>query len=193
MIFKEFMRWLPDEKPLSTEAVVVVSACGSVVKRLPYVKWCKINNSYSTMKEYVYKQSFNRGKQRYDSVDKIEKHGRYRHVEINGKVFAVHRIVALAHIPNPDNKPLINHINGVRDDNRSVNLEWATNADNIKHSWNIGLSSAEKRIKLKDEDMPDVVRLKKEGFSNKEIGKIYSVTGETIRARLKIYENSFCS
>lgn len=45
----------------------------------------------------------------------------------------VHRIVAEAFIPNPDGKPTVNHINEVKTDNRAVNLEWATMAEQNAH------------------------------------------------------------
>lgn len=53
------------------------------------------------------------------------------------KDYAVHRLVAEAFIPNPKNLPMVNHINGVRNDNRAKNLEWCDNSYNIWHSYNI--------------------------------------------------------
>lgn len=67
--------------------------------------------------------------------------GRYAQVNLyrNGKIYRklVHRLVAEAFIPNPNNCPEVNHINYDTFDNRAENLEWCTRKQNMKHCFDV--------------------------------------------------------
>lgn len=63
------------------------------------------------------------------------------------KSFRVHRLVAKEFIPNPDNKPEVNHLNGKKSDNWLTNLEWCTCKENREHALKLGLHATGERVK----------------------------------------------
>ena len=68
------------------------------------------------------------------------------------KTLNLHRLIAKLFIPNPDNKPCINHKNGIKTDNRVENLEWCTYSENMVHATKNGLSRYSK-VKIIHSDL----------------------------------------
>lgn len=61
------------------------------------------------------------------------------------KLVRINRLVALAHVPNPENLPEVNHQNGNKEDNTKDNLEWCSRSENVKHSYRLGLNKGNKQ------------------------------------------------
>lgn len=101
------------------------------------------------------------------------------------KVCRLHRIFANAFIPNPHNKPMINHINGIKTDNRIENLEWVTAKENINHAHRTGLAIVRKgeesrNNKLKNKDVNKIRMMYKKGVRVMELSEIFSVHHQNI-------------
>ena len=114
----------------------------------------------------------------------------YLHVRLSKdgkfKTFRVHRLVAIAFIKNNLKKETVNHINGIKDDNRLENLEWNTRSENMQHAVDTGLKKkvymkGEKNgsSKLKTEDILFIRKNYKpfdENFSRKKLAEKFKVT-----------------
>ena len=72
-------------------------------------------------------------------------HSGYIYLRVNIQKYALHRLVAQTFIPNLENKPFVNHIDGNKINNCANNLEWVTCAENNLHNHKIGLIKCFKR------------------------------------------------
>jgi len=105
----------------------------------------------------------------------------------NGKIkyFLVHRLVTQAFISNPESKPQVNHIDGVKTNNNVSNLEWCTPSENIKHSFESGLNNNKgerhHKSKLNRDDVITIKLLYSKGkHTLKDIGNMFNVHNSTI-------------
>lgn len=89
------------------------------------------------------------------------------------RTFRVHILVARAFIPNPENKPEVNHIDGNKKNNKVNNLEWNTRSENELHAYRNGLAKPSNKQKQA------VAKYAKENYSKKVVQ--YSLNGEFIK------------
>lgn len=88
--------------------------------------------------------------------------------------FMVHRLVAITFIDNTENKPCVNHINGVKTDNDYFNLEWCTYSENEQHSYNV-LKKVNANRKLSNDDVLYIKNNTIKGKNNYERGNVESM------------------
>jgi hypothetical protein len=118
-------------------------------------------------------------------------HKGYVKVVISNKAYFVHRLVAKAYLINLFDKKVVNHINGIKHDNRVQNLEWCTRSENSKHAYDIGLHKPYTGLKDKGNNKfyKEWNNLIKQGISMRKIAKQYGVSHRTIGNVVKKYNN----
>ena len=148
------------------------------------------------MKYYEYKrlsklQNYQRCKIINNKTNKelkprIDKYGYYKVLlSYNGivKEKSVHRLLAFAYLPNPENKCDVNHIDGNKSNNNLSNLEWATRSENVKHAFKnkLKIITNKQRILLKERSSKKVL--------NTKTGILYNSAVEASKL-LEINENT---
>lgn len=111
-------------------------------------------------------------------IMKCNKRGDYNSIGLYNKDgykrFNIHRLVAQVFIPNPDNLPCVNHIDGNKLNNCVDNLEWCTHSENSKHAYNNNLLKYETLFKSKKLNQYDLNgNFIKTWNSQKEARKVY--------------------
>ncbi|MDC9591427.1 HNH endonuclease [Xenorhabdus sp. XENO-10] len=162
VVYKECLRWLSDNKPKSTYAIAYVSSDGGVITG-EYQHFNVRNNCYQKRKQRERKASLR---------------GNYLRVSLNDKSYSVHRLVAVAWIPNPSRKSQVNHINGNKLDNCVENLEWATASENQRHisdSLNKRCCEKHPHAKNKIKTIRQIKQMLSLGIKNHQICSVLNV------------------
>ena len=110
-------------------------------------------------------------------VLKAQKNGKgYLRVSISGRLEFVHRLVAQKYIPNPENKPQVNHKDGNKLNNHYANLEWVTNYENRQHACEMGLHPYGENAPNAKLTLKDVEFIRSSDFTSKELAKMFNVS-----------------
>lgn len=117
---------------------------------------------------------------------KLRSYGSYQKVCLNKDgvkiTYNVHRLVAEHFVSNPENKPQVNHINGIKTDNRVENLEWVNPKENMNHAKSNGLLHDFKKDTHHSSNLckQDIINIRNSDKLGVELAKDYNVHPSTI-------------
>lgn len=140
--------------------------------------WKKINGANNLISSFGRVMSLH-----YDRIMNTSvKSSGYKSVILTSGCFQVHRLVAIAFLPNPFNLPIVNHIDGDKTNNTAFNLEWCTQKDNIQKSNKVGKHGPLKRLAYNEKEF--IINMLKNQNSIREISKITGRSRSAIRSVL---------
>jgi hypothetical protein len=111
----------------------------------------------------------------------------------------IHRLVAETFVPNPENKPEVNHINGNKKDAFYKNLEWTTSSENQQHAYDIGLKKAKSKYIIFCKELNIITfgidsmikKLKQLGYNQANSGAIYNCISGAVNMHLNLHFISY--
>ena len=141
------------------EGLYQVSSCG-VIKSLP-----RNTTKGGLLKTYFDKAGY--------ELTRLSKEGKT-------SLILVHRAVAEAYLNNTSNFPCVNHISGVKSNNKIANLAWCTYSENMEHSFKIGLhpkGGSHYNAKLTHQNVEDI---KNSDLTQRDLAKIYKISQQYV-------------
>mgnify|MGYP006336361281 FL=1 len=131
---------------MNKEQSIQAAADHNLITTFPHIHTIQTNSLYSCMeKKTINYKGFNLTvgtdgnlyKQNGEPAKLQKNTSGYLTRNRENKVILIHRVIALAFIPNPENKPMVNHKSGNKSDNSISNLEWVTKVENERHSIDV--------------------------------------------------------
>lgn len=151
------------------------------MKEIPFAKKYLVSedgNVYSIREGQPVQKASHVDTSRYHRISLVNDEG-------VSKKYLVHRLVATTYIPNPENKPEVNHIDGDKLHNHVSNLEWVTRKENLVHAFSINLKSVSgennPRCQLKEFEVVEIYNFLLEGQLAKDLASRYGVKKEVIK------------